>query len=617
MNSNDLTGFGHSYKQYHSIQKLNLQPLRWHALLAQRRCVGMLACMSLICALILSLTPGSALAFTSNLRRYPYLTDVVGSSATINWATDQSSTTAVVRWGKVGAESCTAHVAPATSTTIIVSRTVEYQWKAMLTLEPDTQYCYRVYLGSAPEIDLLGSDVSPRFWTQIPAGSSKSFSFVVFGDWGMVDDNGNNQDQANLMQKIAASRARFAITTGDNGYPSGSQSNYGDLVQTGPNLSAIFGPSFWTVAGASMPLFPILGNHGLSRSDIYHPHLVNWPQDNAVASSSGRYTMDDYGGASYPSAWYAFDAGNARFYVLDAAWDEANVGSTNEYENDYDAHWTPTSAEYQWLEQDLAAHPDALKFAFFHYPLYSDNSTEPSDTFLQGPNSLEGLLSRNGVVIAFSGHAHIYQRNIKPNANSLVSYITGGGGAKLEPAGSAGCSAVDAYAIGWSYSANGGLGSGSTCGGNSVPVPTSPAQVFHFLLVTVNGTQVTVTPTNSEGKSFDKQTYNFPDTAAPSAPANLAAQLLATGRVALSWTAATDNVGVTGYTLYRNGNKLATVTGQTLTYTDASAKPGNTYSYTVTASDAAGNVSAPSQPAVVTEPSLATPISVFIPFAAQ
>jgi hypothetical protein len=510
MNSNALTGFVRKYKNCRYLRNSKLQPLRWQRTLAQRRYVYGLACMSVVAALGLSLMPKPALAFTSSLRRYPYLTDVVGSSATVNWATDQSSTTGIVRWGKVGAESCTAHVTLASSTTLIVSQTVEYQWKAMLTLEPDTQYCYRVYLG---DTDLLGADSSPHFWTQIPAGSNQPFSFVVFGDWGAAYDNGNNTDQANLMQQIAASGARFAITTGDNGYPSGSQANYGDLWQTGPNTSAIFGPAFWTVAGASMPLFPILGNHGLSRSDANHPHLVNWPQDNTVASSGGRYTMDTYcclnntQPESYPSAWYAFDAGNARFYVLDAAWDEANIGSTDEYENDYDAHWTPTSAEYQWLEQDLAAHPRALKFAFFHYPLYSDNSTEPSDTFLHGPTSLEGLLSRYGVAIAFSGHAHLYQRNIKPNANSLISYITGGGGARLEVAGSAGCSAVDAYAIGWSYSSSGGAGRGSACG--SAPLPTMPAQVFHFLLVTVNGSRVTVTPTDSAGHTFDVQTYDF------------------------------------------------------------------------------------------------------------
>src|SRR4029079_9341049 len=96
-----------------------------------------------------------------------------------------------------------------------------------------------------------------------------------------------------------------------------------------------------------------------------------------------------------------------------------------------DYHWTRTSAEYQWLEADLKAHPNAVKFAFFHYPLYSANATDPSDAALQGANSLEGLLGANDVAVAFTGHAHIYERN-RAAAGGVVSYVTGGGGDQLD-----------------------------------------------------------------------------------------------------------------------------------------------------------------------------------------
>src|SRR5205085_1123047 len=70
-------------------------------------------------------------------------------------------------------------------------------------------------------------------------------------------------------------------------------------------------------------------------------------------------------------------------------------------------------------------------FAFFHYPLNSGSKSESSDTYLQGPNELEGLLGSNGVKLAFNGHAHMYVRS-KPNSNSMVTYLAGGGGASLE-----------------------------------------------------------------------------------------------------------------------------------------------------------------------------------------
>ena len=77
--------------------------------------------------------------------------------------------------------------------------------------------------------------------------------------------------------------------------------------------------------------------------------------------------------------------------MLEAAWG-SNNGTADEYKNDYDTHWTPSSPEYQWLQNDLQAHPSQLKFAFFHFPMYSSNATEASDPWLRGPNSLEGLL---------------------------------------------------------------------------------------------------------------------------------------------------------------------------------------------------------------------------------
>ena len=75
-------------------------------------------------------------SYNPALRRYPYLTDVVGSYATINWATDRSETTGGVRYGKVGSESCTAHYAPATKADISVNGVLQYQWKALLELTP-------------------------------------------------------------------------------------------------------------------------------------------------------------------------------------------------------------------------------------------------------------------------------------------------------------------------------------------------------------------------------------------------------------------------------------------------------------------------------------------------
>jgi hypothetical protein len=438
--------------------------------------------------------------YSSSLRRYPYLTDLVKRDVAVNWATTTSIASGSVQWGKVGSESCAAHSTSATKTTITVGSTTEYQWHAELSdLTKNTEYCYRVYGGTT---DLLGTDPTPSFRSQMRARSNEPYSFAVFGDWGKVDGGGDNDDQARLMSTIAASDARFAVTTGDTAYEGGSQTNYGDLVQRGADTSAIFGPDFWTVAGDEIALFNAQGNHGMNGTS-----LLNWPQDRAVSSSGGRYEMDTYccfndtDEASYPSSWYAFNAGPARFYVLEASWANSNVGDADLYENDYDAHWTTSRAEYDWLQDDLETHHRQVAFAFFHFPLWVDNATERSDPWLHGDGHLEELLGNHGVDIVFNGHAHVYERN-SPSASGMpATYVTGGGGGTLEPVSS--CTSIDQYAIGWSNSSS----HGSACG--AATTPTTIDRVFHYLLVTVDGSTVTVTPTDELGRTFDVRTYHF------------------------------------------------------------------------------------------------------------
>jgi chitodextrinase len=84
------------------------------------------------------------------------------------------------------------------------------------------------------------------------------------------------------------------------------------------------------------------------------------------------------------------------------------------------------------------------------------------------------------------------------------------------------------------------------------------------------------------------------DSTPPTAPTSLHTTSVSSTKVSLAWTASTDNVGVTAYNVYRNGTKLGSVTGTTLSYNDTTVAQGGVYSYTVTASDAAGNESAAS-----------------------
>jgi arylsulfatase A-like enzyme len=97
--------------------------------------------------------------------------------------------------------------------------------------------------------------------------------------------------------------------------------------------------------------------------------------------------------------------------------------------------------------------------------------------------------------------------------------------------------------------------------------------------------------------------FTFPyDVLAPTQPTGLTGTAPSPHEVDLSWVASTDNVGVTGYTVYRDGVVVGTVDGSTLAYDDLTDFPSTTYTYTVDAFDAAGNHSPPSDPAIVTTP---------------
>ncbi len=89
-----------------------------------------------------------------------------------------------------------------------------------------------------------------------------------------------------------------------------------------------------------------------------------------------------------------------------------------------------------------------------------------------------------------------------------------------------------------------------------------------------------------------------PDNEPPTDPTSLSASGTTATSTTLSWNASTDNVGVTGYDVYRNGSLLATAS--TNNYTVNGLSPSTTYSFYVIAKDAAGNQSGASNTINVT-----------------
>jgi hypothetical protein len=149
----------------------------------------------------------------------------------------------------------------------------------------------------------------------------------------------------------------------------------------------------------------------------------------------------------------------------------------------------------------------------------------------------------------------------------------------------------------------------STDGGNTYPVT--------LLASTPNDGSQAITVPNTPGSQnrimvkganhifFDISNANFTitsggasDTIAPSAPTLLAASGTTQTSTNLTWNAASDNVGVTGYDVYQGASVVATVAGTSTTVSGLT--PSTAYTFSVKAKDAAGNASASSNTASLT-----------------
>ncbi|WP_438860854.1 CARDB domain-containing protein [Amycolatopsis solani] len=121
---------------------------------------------------------------------------------------------------------------------------------------------------------------------------------------------------------------------------------------------------------------------------------------------------------------------------------------------------------------------------------------------------------------------------------------------------------------------------------NTVTIPVTATTRYVRLQITAN----TQWPA-AQLSEFELYGPDAGDTQAPTAPANLALTEPAAGQIRLTWSASTDDVGVTGYTVYRDGTPVTTVTGTTFTETRPA---GTRVEYFVRAKDAAGHESADS-----------------------
>jgi chitodextrinase len=310
---------------------------------------------------------------------------------------------------------------------------------------------------------------------------------------------------------------------------------------------------------------------------------------------------------------YSFDFKNAHFVMLNnfeqagAPQPDANYGV---WDVNGPSVSDPSNSQLDWLRDDLARTTQPLKFVFSHvgnvaawYALnnsmtvgcsqWSEHQayaqTDPNSPF--HTRELAAVLAQQTGVTIYRGHDHCPSRHIV-DANNLKVFER---------------SYWDTYRDTLRPFGDPSLWQNLMGPGRFWQVDDGSAYNSMGFFTLTRVTPYTVT---FETYRWDQSTGPLtlwdsftipvpgapPDVDAPSIPANVGGAPASDTQITVTWKASTDNVGVTGYSVYRDGVLVGSVT--TTFFTDTGLTPGIAYTYTVAATDHAGNTTVPSDPSL-------------------
>lgn len=318
----------------------------------------------------------------------PYLNDVTATGASLVWETDRPAT-ATVRYGEALPFAQNRQVEQYGTLNRDEAGNGYIRKIKLEGLKAGTPYFYEI-LAVAAAGDTLSSGV---LTFRTAADDASSISFGVVGD-----TEGRPHINNRISKLLWDERPDFVVHTGDitdggtetNKY----EWNYEYFTGMGQLLERI-------------PVYPVAGN---GEGDLY------WYRRYHTLPSPGGY--------------YSFRQGNAEFFML----------NSNKPED-----FSPSGAQYQWLEARLKASTAQWKFVAHHHAVYSADDDDYGDTW-SGKSTLGDTLiqqivplyEKYGVDMVFYGHLHTYLRTHPLTGTTIdpqggVIYIqTGGSGGNLE-----------------------------------------------------------------------------------------------------------------------------------------------------------------------------------------
>ncbi|HEY8845294.1 MAG TPA: Ig-like domain-containing protein, partial [Candidatus Limnocylindrales bacterium] len=301
-----------------------------------------------------------------------------------------------------------------------------------------------------------------------------------------------------------------ATGDGSDGQP-GETSTVGLISSWNPNMFLYLGDAYedglpmeynnwYGPAGAA-------GSYGLFRS-ITNPVIGN--HEYVGNSAAGYFYYWD----NIPH-YYSYNAGGWHFIALDST---SQFGQT-----------APGSGQYNWLQSDLAANTSPCTVIYYHHPILNVGP-EGSTTSL---TAMWALFAQYHVTLVLNGHDHDYQRftpvdgNLNPSATGVTEIIVGSGGH-----------------------------------GTQSQVTTDPRLVtsdfthFGAVQLSLYPTSATFKFQTPSGAVIDNgliPCQNTNDTSPPTTPGSFGAAPSGPGQIDLSWSASTDNVGIAGYEVFKDG----------------------------------------------------------------
>ncbi len=309
--------------------------------------------------------------------------------------------------------------------------------------------------------------------------------------------------------------------------------------------------------------YPVVGNHEYIKTG--DPNGASTGCDVTNDAAAGYFNYFGAAAGNKGQGYYSYDMGAWHLIALNSNCGDAGGCS-------------PSSPQGQWLEADLNAHSNFCTLAYWHIPLFSSGGRAELNS-----KDLWQILYNHNADLILNGHDHIYERFTPQAPNGVVDTLRG----------------MREFIIG-----SGGANHTSlaTIAANS---EVRNVDTYGVLKLTLHPTSYDWQFVHEAGKTFtDSGTGtchgSSPDTIPPTAPSNLTASAVAWNQVSLNWTAGTDNVGVVGYQVFRNGIQIASTSSTS--YLDTTTQAQTTYSYSVKTVDGVGLISSSSNTATVTTP---------------